>query len=379
MELPDLTDFSRPLYDDRPTPWLEIDKQRLDRNLMTMQHKAERAGARLRPHVKTHKSIAIAQRQLALGAVGITVAKPEEAMVFIQGGVRDLMLAYPVVTPGTLAPLLALAAEHQARLTLIAASLMGVEAIATAAQAQPDCQLAVAIKVDVGLGRVGVQAESDDGLHLAASIAQHQLRFAGLVAHAGHAYGAENLSAITAIAAHEMQQLRLLQQRLATAGFNYCPLSVGATPTALGAPIAAATDELRPGNYALLDLTALRLGLCDADALAMTVVARVVATNARYAILDAGSKALSSDRGPHGTNAVGFGLAVNATQGFWIEKLSEEHAFVPHQGVIPTLGSLMRIFPNHACAVMAQFDRAVLRDEDGQAEIIPIEARGKFC
>ncbi len=176
-----------------------------------------------------------------------------------------------------------------------------------------------------------------------------------------------------------MQQLRLLQQRLATAGFNYCPLSVGATPTALGAPIAAATDELRPGNYALLDLTALRLGLCDADALAMTVVARVVATNARYAILDAGSKALSSDRGPHGTNAAGFGLAVNATQGFWIEKLSEEHAFVPHQGVIPTLGSLMRIFPNHACAVMAQFDRAVLRDEDGQAEIIPIDARGKFC
>lgn len=378
MELPDLTDFARPVYDDRLTPWLEIDLPRLDRNLAAMQQKANHAVARLRPHARTHKSLYIAQRQLALGAVGITVAKPEEAMVFIRGGVRDLLLAYPVVLPETIAPLLKVAVEHQARLTFIVASLPGVEAIAGAACAEPACQLAVAIKVDVGLGRVGVDAASDEGLQLAERIQNHQLDFAGLVAHAGHAYGAANLDAINTIKDDEMRQLRLLQQRLARSGFQHCPLSVGATPTTLGAPIAEGSDELRPGNYALLDLTAIRLGLCQPDALAMTVVARVVAVNARYAILDAGSKALSSDRGPHGTNANGFGLAVNATQGFWLEKLSEEHAFAPHHGDAPPLGSLMRIFPNHSCAVMAQFDHAVLRDVTGQAEIVAIDARGKF-
>ncbi|MFP1852191.1 alanine racemase [Lonsdalea quercina] len=240
----------------------------------------------------------------------------------------------------------------------------------------------VFVKVDVGLGRVGVNAHSEDGVTLAGHIARcPELRFGGLVSHAGHAYGASDITEIQTIAKDEATRLRLLQTRILQQGaVSRCALSTGATPTALGAPIAPGTDEVRPGNYALLDLTAIRLGLCQPDDLAMSVVARVVAINDRYAIIDAGSKALTSDRGPHGTGAGHWGIAISEhlPLAYKVEKLSEEHGFVPHQGQPPRLGSLIRVFPNHACAVMAQFNSWVLRGEDDAGQVMQTEGRGCF-
>ena len=373
--------FSRPFRHDRLTPYIEIDARRLARNLQRMQQKAEGAGMQLRPHVKTHKSVAIAHRQMALGAVGITVSKPSEGVAFIRGGIRDLLLAYPVVEAESLRELLLEAQQHQARVSCIAADLAGIDAIAHAASLRQMERLPVYIKVDVGLGRVGIQAtDSQLALALARHIERQGLSFAGLVSHAGHAYAAQNNEQIAAIAAKEARQLQVLRQCLQQAGFTACRLSVGATPTALGAPLADGIDEQRPGNYALLDLTALRLGLCRAADLAMTVIARVVAVNGRYAIVDAGSKALSSDRGPHGTGGTGWGIAIDADnlRQYQVEKLSEEHGFIPHNGTPPTLGSLMRIFPNHSCAVMAMFNHYVLRNEEYDGEVFPIDARGAF-
>lgn len=370
----------RPFYGDRLTPYIEIDAQRLTRNLQQMQQRAAAGNVRLRPHVKTHKSVAIAQQQIALGAVGITVSKPSEGVVFINGGVRDVLLAYPVVQAESVSALFAVAASSGCKLGVIVASQAGVAAIAQAAAAVTSLDLSVWIKVDVGLGRVGVNPEGDEALQLAHAVQAAGLHFAGLVSHAGHAYGAQNPQQMAAIVQAEAQCMQGLRQRLHQAGFAHCALSVGATPSILGAPLPEGYDEIRPGNYALCDLTGLRLQLCTLDEVAISVVARVVSVNDRYAIIDAGSKALSSDKGPHGTGAADFGLAVNALtdRQYRVEKLSEEHGFIPHYGNTPPLGSLMRVFPNHSCAVMAQFAQFVMRNSHGTAEIINIDARGMF-
>lgn len=341
------TGLKCPFCDDRLTPYIEIDAMRLKRNLLQMQQKAQAANVTLRPHVKTHKSVLIARQQRESGAQGITVSKPSEAIAFIQGGERDLLLAYPVIKAETLRELLRIAVMHQARLILIADAPASVEAIAEAAKTQPDAVVAVAIKVDVGLHRVGVDPHSDEALQLAQMIAAYGLLFSGLLAHAGHAYGADHREAIAAIAAEEAHLMKSLQARLIAVGFTPCPLSVGATPTVLAAPVASGITEIRPGNYALLDLTACRLGLSPADNLALSVMTRVVAVNVHYAIIDAGSKILSADKGPHGTHASGFGIAIDEKgQCYEIIKLSEEHGFIayPPQAA-PQRGSLLRIFP----------------------------------
>ena len=64
----------------------------------------------LRPHIKTHKSLPIAHRQLVRGALGVTVATLAEAELMAQGGIQDILLAYPPVGSLKLARLLDLAA-----------------------------------------------------------------------------------------------------------------------------------------------------------------------------------------------------------------------------------------------------------------------------
>jgi D-serine deaminase-like pyridoxal phosphate-dependent protein len=372
--------LSRPRPADLPTPYVEIDEDRLTRNLSGMQERAKAAGVMLRPHIKTHKSLAIMGRQLALGAHGATASKPEEARVFVEAGVPSVTLAYPIVRPESIDRLLRSVKDRGSELLLIAAHETGVEAIGAAAEVH-GMRLGVFLKVDVGLGRVGVKPQDPRALALAGQIASHpHLTFAGLLSHAGHSYASKTAGELSVIAREEALALSELAGRLRQAGISVPGISVGATPTCLGAPIAPGVTEIRPGNYALLDRTALRLGICTPDDIALSVIATVVAHNDVHFIMDAGSKTLTSDLGAHGSGGSGFGLVVSADGecgDTWdVERLSEEHAFVRFAGTAPRIGSRVRVFPNHACVVVAQFDSVWLRQADGGLAHIRIDARG---
>src|SRR6266436_9153880 len=73
----------------------------------------DRRGIALRPHAKTHKSVAVARMQLAAGAHGITVGTFGEAEVFSEAGIEDLFLAYPIWAEGAKAA--RIRALHEAR------------------------------------------------------------------------------------------------------------------------------------------------------------------------------------------------------------------------------------------------------------------------
>src|SRR5437667_12606682 len=93
------------------TPALLIDLDVLDRNIAAMAALAANTGIALRPHVKTHKSPLIAHRQMAAGAVGVCCAKVSEAEVMVAGGVADVHVTTPVVTPEKIRRLMALARQ----------------------------------------------------------------------------------------------------------------------------------------------------------------------------------------------------------------------------------------------------------------------------
>ena len=375
-----IEDFNRPIPADLPTPYVEIDEERLMRNLKAMQQRANQAGVALRPHIKTHKNLAIAGRQLELGAIGVTASKPEEALVFVEAGVPSVTIAYPIVRSESIERLVKSAKVHQTELQFIAAHEMGIEAIGAAAQTY-GVKLGVFLKIDVGLGRVGVKPQDPATIQLAEKIARHpHLTFEGLLSHAGHSYGSKSVEQLTSIANKEAQDLLELAEKLKKSGIEVPHISVGATPTCLGAAIPEGITEIRPGNYAFLDRTALRLGIASSDDLSLSVIATVVAYNDHHFIVDAGSKTLSSDLGAHGSGGSGFGIAVNvrdATHAWEVERLSEEHGFVRFSDTPPAIGSRVRIFPNHSCAVVAQFDRVTLRKLDGRPHILKTDARGR--
>lgn len=372
--------FLRPAAAERPTPYIEVDELRLARNIEAMQQRAGAAGASMFPHVKTHKSLYVARQQLAVGARGITASKPSEALVFAEAGIPSIILAYPIVKAQSLDRLLPVVKARGTQLRTIAASGPGVDALCEAAT-RHGVEIGVFLKVDVGLGRVGLKPNDPAALELCALIAAAEgLHFAGLLSHAGHSYAAADPQSLAKVARDEAADLAGLAGRLRQRGITVDCLSVGATPTCLGAPLPHEVDYIRPGNYVFLDGTALRLGICTADDLALSVVARVVASNDTHFIIDAGSKSMSSDRGAHGMGGAGFGTVVSAEgdgeTGMWtLERLSEEHGFVPFSGHPLPLGSRVRVFPNHSCASIANFDHFTLHHADGEATTLPVDAR----
>jgi D-serine deaminase-like pyridoxal phosphate-dependent protein len=104
------------------------------------------------PPAKTHKSLAVARRQLAAGAVGLTTTIGE-AEVFALGGVEDLFIAYPVMALGPKVDRLRRLAER-CRLAVGADSIEGVEALAATFRGAISPR--VLIEIDSGGARSGV-------------------------------------------------------------------------------------------------------------------------------------------------------------------------------------------------------------------------------
>ena len=84
------------------TPVLVVDLDALDRNIAAMAAFARERGVALRPHAKTHKSVDIARRQIAEGAIGLCCAKLGEAETLADGGIESILITSPVVGAGAI-------------------------------------------------------------------------------------------------------------------------------------------------------------------------------------------------------------------------------------------------------------------------------------
>jgi D-serine deaminase-like pyridoxal phosphate-dependent protein len=358
--------------DDLSTPAVVVDLDVLERNVARMAARARDAGVRLRPHAKTHKCPDIARIQRAAGASGLTVAKVGEAEVFADAGFDDLFVAYPVVGEDKAHRLLALA-ERGVRIAVGADSVEGLSTLARPFRAS-GLVLDVLLKVDVGLGRVGVPPER--ALELARRLAEVRgARLRGVFTHGGQGYGAEPRSAVDAVGDLEGRTLAATASELRAAGLAVADVSVGSTPTAASAMRVPGVTECRPGNYVFHDASQVGLGTCDLEDCALTVLATVVSAPAPdRAVVDAGSKTLSSD--PLRPRAGGHGFILGRKSR--VQKLSEEHGVVAvEDGEAFRVGDRVRIVPNHACVVANLHDRLVGASGGRVEAVLEVAARGR--
>ncbi len=357
--------------DDVETPAVLVDLDVLERNVARMAARARESGVRLRPHAKTHKTVEIAWMQLAAGAAGLSVAKTSEAEVYADAGLRDLFIAYPVVGRDKARRLMALA--ETARLAVGVDSVEGALTLAEVF-AQADRVLDVMLKVDVGFHRVGVPPEQ--ALPTARALASLRgIRLRGVFTHAGQAYHAETRHEVNGVGAHEGATLASVAAALRADGLPVEEVSVGSTPTAAAAMEVDGVTECRPGNYVFHDGSQVALGTCTLEDCALTVLATVVSVpDPRRAVLDAGSKTLSSD--PLRPRPGGYGRLLEGQSR--LERLSEEHGVVEvADGERFRVGQRVRVLPNHACVVANLHDR-LLAVRGGRLEAeLPVVARGR--
>ncbi|MGH2382784.1 MAG: alanine racemase [Candidatus Limnocylindria bacterium] len=363
------------LYPELDTPAVLVDLAVLEANLRRMADRAINAHVRLRPHAKTHKSVWIAARQTAHGAKGFTVATLGEAEVLADGGVSDILIAYPIVGESKLERLRALAQRLR---IIVALDDIRVARDLSRLGRTLDRPVEVMIEVDSGLHRCG-RPPGIESADLAEAVARLPgLQLLGLLTHAGHAYRARTSAEREQIALDEARALVetadvLEQRRMPTP-----ELSVGSTPTAASIDVVTrafpSITEMRPGTYVFNDVNQLVMGVAKEPDCALRVLTSVISRPAMdRMVIDAGTKTLAADSALGG----GFGRVAGHPE-LSIETLSEEHGVVriPHSSTWK-IGERLEVIPNHACVVPNLTDQMFGIQHGGVSRTIAVEARSR--
>jgi D-serine deaminase-like pyridoxal phosphate-dependent protein len=361
-------------YRELSTPALTIDLDVLDRNLDRMAALCRQHGFSLRPHIKTHKTPELARRQVDRGAIGLTVAKVGEAEVMAGAGFDNLLVAYPIWGAENLKRLAALARSR--------AMLLSLDNIATAqelsgAMSTQGASIGVLVEFDSGMRRCGVEP-GPACVELAQQAAKLPgLTFRGLMTYSGNIWGTEE----ERLAEAECSAGRV-SSALAAFEEARMPLEIvssGSTPSApLSGKIPGIT-EIRPGTYVYNDLNTFYQGVCRLEDCAARVVATVVSTAVPgRAMIDAGSKTLSSDALGSGPKS-GHGYVVEAPDAKLI-KLNEEHGHLDISGSTHhfQVSEVVTVIPNHVCACVNMHDEVFLIRNEEVVGSWRVAARGKI-
>lgn len=358
------------LPEDHPTPSLVIHRPTVRDNVRRMQTYCNAHGLRLRPHTKTHKSLRMAEEQIAAGASGLTVAKAGEARVMSRA-CRDILVAYPAVGLRRLHDLVEVA--RTARVSVGVDSLEAVQQLQEAA-VQGGVRLGILIDLEVGFFRTGV-LETARAIAICQAITRmSHLEFRGLMCFPGHLLP----SSPSADWEHYAESLQTVIGQLSASGIPVEIVSGGSTPTAMASHRNPFLNEIRPGTYIYNDWNEVRLGVATLEQCAARVLATVVSVpSKRKFILDAGSKTLSSDRNCVDDQA-GFGMVFDYPSAK-ISRLSEEHGEVvlPENSdeALPKVGDRVWILPNHVCVCVNLQNTFFLWEDDRLVEC-PVDARG---
>lgn len=353
--------------DDLVTPALLLDRAKLDRNITRLADRARKLGVVLRPHMKTAKSIDVAQRVFPTEPGPITVSTIAEAEYFARHGYRDMTYAVG------LSPASALRAAELCRRTSVDLKLLldtveQADALAGVRKATGVIP-SVLIELDCDDHRGGLKPDDPRLIEVADRVVAAGAKLAGVLAHAGESYGLSTSDALVEAAENERSATVRAAEILRDHG-HACPIvSLGSTPTAHFATNLDGVTELRAGVYMFFDLVQHGVGVCTVDDLAISVLATVIGVKPEkgWVLVDAGWMALSRDRGTANQKIdQGYGVVCDAKgrvlEGVIVSQASQEHGILamrPGSGRrMPELpvGARVRILPNHACAMAGQHD-----------------------
>lgn len=354
------------------TPALLLDVARLEANCARMIGRCRELGTRLRPHMKTMKSIDVARLAIDPEHGGITVSTLREAKYFAGHGIADILYAV-CITPDKFARAADVAKKVE-RLGLF------IDDPAIAAQLAEhadggDVRFDCWIEIDSGEHRTGVPPGSPELIAIGRVIdGAPKLTLRGVATHAGHSYECASAEEIREVARQERDAVLTAAARLQAEGIDCPRTSIGSTPTAMFLDDASGVTEIRAGVYQAGDLVQWALGSCGREDIAVSVLATVISHQRSTAkiVIDAGGLALSKDGG---TGSHGYGLVVDAagqdrlgspTVGRVYQEHGEIHDVPDALFEALPVGSRVRLLPNHACMTAAMYEEYELVGGGGE-------------
>ncbi len=364
------------------TPALLIDLPAMTRNIERMAAFARLRGVNLRPHVKTHKSVEIARRQVAAGAIGVSCVTLGEAEVMVQGGIPGVLITSPAVTPSKIARLIKLA--QQARPGDVMVVVDNPQNLAELARAASELTHPLDVLVDYGAGynRTGAATQAKV-LELAAlAAAEPRLRLRGLQAYAGNLQHIVARDERSAAAAGLRETVAGIVAAARRQGLNFDIVTGAGTGTHDLDSQENAFTELQAGSYVFMDAEYSRV-LADGDRpspfeTSLFVQTAVVSTNATdWVTVDGGTKCFSTDSG---VPVVAKGADAASRYAFFGDehgKLMPPAGSQGSQAQRPALGARVEFVTPHCDPTVNLHDAYHVVEGGTLVAIWPVDARGR--
>ena len=354
--------------DEIPSPALLYFEEQLSQNL---HQTIKVAGSvdRLRPHVKSHKTVGLVRMQLQRGIRKFKCATIAEAEMLVRAGAADILLAYPIVGPNVERVVRFLCLHPAVTLSVLADNAASAARLSQACR-EFNRRIPVLLDLDPGLHRTGVPID-DSALSIYLEIS----RLEGIIPAGLHCYDGNNhhkeyhhrLEAATLTYRATMKLKAAIEQ----AGASVPSVLMGGTPTF---PCYASMDsvDLSPGTGFLHDWRyATRFPDLPFTPAAL-LLARVISRPAPYSFtLDLGHKAIAADP----PDARGMILAYPDAESVM---QNEEHWVFRAPEPLPEVGRPLLVLPTHICPTSALHQEAVIIDAQGNVtDRWPIAARDR--
>ena len=357
------------------TPALILDLDVLERNVLRMAAWGRETGLGIRPHLKSHKSVRIAQMQREAGASGFCCATIGEAEVMVRAGLGDILITSPLVTEEKIARAVALL-DRDPGLCLVVDDA-GTANLISAVASGVGRTIQVLVDIDPGLQRTGVpdRAAAIDLVRRVGDLPG--VRYAGIQCYAGQVQHVHGFDARSRAGLSVLSGLRDLCAELTVAGLAPGLVSGGGTGTHDIDPQAGVLTELQVGSYVLMDNQYNDVWLADRTPppfeVALFVQATVISANhAGHVTCDAGLKHFAVDGGrPVVANHDAAAGAAYAYFGDVHGRLS-----APAGGVPPARGTRIEFVVPHCDPTVNLYDEYHCVRGGELVDIWPVDARG---
>lgn len=355
-----------------PTPALLVDLDKMEQNIKKMAQFFQDKKANLRPHIKTHKTPAIAHKQIKAGAIGVTCQKLAEAEVMADVGIKDILISNEIVEPQKIKRLVNLSKHTDLKVAVD--NSRNILNFASAAK-DKGVTLGVLVEVNIGMNRCGV-SPGEPALELAQKIHQQPyLEFLGLMGYEGHTVFIQSYEERKRKAEEALRLLIDTKRFLGENGLKCRIVSGGGTGTFSITGSYPGITEVQAGNYVTMDTKYASIeGVGEKFEQALTLLTTVISrpTPGR-AVLDIGMKAVSTDTGPPELICPGRAR---------VGHLSEEHTPVDILDDIAgeklQVGTKIELAPAHGCTTFNLHDQVYGIRNNEVESIWEIKARGEF-
>lgn len=359
---------------DLETPALVVDLDKMEQNIKAVHTRLHGTGVGVRPHIKTHKSPAIAKMQIAAGAVGVCAAKLGEAEIMLENGIESVLLTTVNVTASKIIKAMALRQKHSGFIQAVD-NPQNIQDLQEAAKAV-GIIAEVVLDIDV-IQRSGV-LPGEPALALAQMIDKMpNLKFCGILAYDGTVQHVTGFKERQTQALKHYEPIIKTYEMMKASGLNMEIFSGGGTGTYDIISVVPGFTDVQVGSYVFMDLQYMEIGGANNEKVfddfvpSLTVIGTILNNyHPGRLTTDSGSKAFTTDKPTP---------LVLGEPDFNYNAGSDEYGIITFEKANKSyrVGDKLEIIPPHCDPIVNLYDVIYGTRNDKVVSVIEVMARGK--